>query len=73
VHVHVMENWKRIPILLNLQTLKDATTLDNLTSLIVKNLVEYVHLTKMEIENKLACFIIDGVNGFQGVKYDVTT
>jgi hypothetical protein len=39
----------------------------------MKNLVEYGGLTKMEIENKLVCFIIDGVNGFQGIKFGVTT
>jgi hypothetical protein len=68
-----MENWKRIPILLNLQSLENAATSNNLTSLIMKNLVEYGGLTKMEIENKLVCFIIDGVNGFQGIKFGVTT
>jgi len=41
VHVYVMENWKMIPILFNLQRLKIVAIFDNLISLIVKNLIEY--------------------------------
>ncbi len=71
--VYVTKNWKRIPILLNLQRLENAATSNNLNSLIVKNLVEYGGLIEMEIANKLVYLGENGVNVFQGVKVGVTT
>ncbi len=67
------KNWKRIPILLNLQRLENATTSNNLNSLIVKSLVEYGGLIEMEIANKLVYLGENGVNVFRGVKAGVTT
>jgi hypothetical protein len=71
--VYVTKNWKRIPILLNLQRLENAATSNNLNSLIVKSLVEYGGLIEMEIANKLVYLGENGVNVFQGVKVGVTT
>jgi hypothetical protein len=46
-----MENWEKIPILLNLQRLEIATTSKNLTSLIFKSLVDYGGLSnEMEMQ-----------------------
>jgi hypothetical protein len=71
--VYVTKNWKRIPILLNLQRLENAATSNNLNSLIVKSLVEYGGLIEMEIAKKLVYLRENGVNVFQGVKVGVTT
>jgi hypothetical protein len=66
----VKENCKRISILPNLQRLKTIAIFDNLTSLSVKNLVEYYGwLNGMDIAKKLICF---KVIVFQGVKFNVT-
>lgn len=53
VHVYVTKNWERIPILFNLQMLKTIATFDNLTSLIVKSLVEHGGLNEMGTAKKL--------------------
>jgi hypothetical protein len=40
VYVYVIADWKRIPILLNLQKVVDGTTFDNLMSLIMGALLK---------------------------------
>jgi len=68
IHVYVIEEWKRVLILLNLQHVVDGTTFDNLTALIGKNLMEFRGLSETNLANKLVCSRVDGVIVFQGVK-----
>jgi hypothetical protein len=56
IHVYVIEQWKRVLILLNLQHVVDGTTFDNLTSLIVNNLMEFGGLNETNLANKLVYF-----------------
>jgi len=60
VHVYVTKECKRVPILLNLQCVVDETTFDNLTSFIVKSLMEFGSLSEIYFANKLVCFGADG-------------
>jgi hypothetical protein len=53
VHVYVINEWKRIFILLNLQRMVDGVIFGNLTSLIIQILVKYGRLSETKIVNKL--------------------
>jgi hypothetical protein len=61
IHVCVGEEWKRLPMLLNLQKVVDGSTIDNLTYLIIQSLVEYGGLNEANIAKKLICFRANGV------------
>ncbi len=39
VHGYVVDNWHKVPILLNLERIVDGGTLDNLTTMIIHSLV----------------------------------
>jgi hypothetical protein len=64
VHVYVIKEWKRVLILLNLQCVVDEATSDNLTSLIVKNLMEFGSLSEIEFADKFVCFGVGEVTIF---------
>jgi hypothetical protein len=70
---YVVEQWRNIPILLNLQHVMDEATFDNLTHLIVKNLVMFEGLNETKVANKLVYFGAKGVIIFQGLDPNVTT
>jgi hypothetical protein len=53
IHVYVIKEWKKVSIMLNLQRLVDGTTFDNLTSFIVKSLMEFGGLSETNLANKL--------------------
>ncbi len=72
MHVYMIDLWKQIPILLNLQQMVNGASSNNLTSLIVQRLINYGGYSETNITNKLVCFAIDGVTIFQGLKYNVT-
>jgi hypothetical protein len=72
IHVYVKEEWKRLPILLNLQRVVDGSIIDNLTYLIIQSLVEYGGLNEAAIAKKLICFGANGVMVFHSVKSGVT-
>ncbi len=70
----MVEWWRRIPILLNLQLqLIDGATFNNLTCLIVQNLLDFGGMNKTKVAKKLVCFGVYGMATFQGVKFGVTT
>jgi hypothetical protein len=71
IHVYVIKEWKNVLIMLNLQHVVDGTTSDNLTSLIVKSLMEFGGLSETNLANKLVSFGVDRVTIFQGVKNGV--
>ncbi len=70
--VYVKEEWKRLPILLNLQRVVGGSIVDNLTYLIIQSLVEYRGLNETDIAEKLICSRANGVMVFHGVKSGVT-
>ncbi len=49
----------------------DGSTINNLTSLIIQNLVEYGGLSEGDIARKLIYFGVNGVTSFHGVKSGV--
>jgi hypothetical protein len=51
----------------------DGVTFDNLTKLIVRNLIEFGGMIETNVANKLVCFRIDGMAIFQGFKNGITT
>jgi hypothetical protein len=57
--------------LLNLQRVVDGATFDNLTSFIMKSLMEFGGLSETNLVNKLVCFEVEKVIVFQGVKNGV--
>ncbi len=59
-------------ILLNLQKVVDGNTSNNMTSMIMGNLVKFGGLIENDLAKKLISFGIDGVMVFQGAKTKVT-
>jgi hypothetical protein len=53
MHVYVINEWKRIFILLNLQKMVDVVIFVNLTSFIIQILVKYGRLSETKIVSKL--------------------
>jgi hypothetical protein len=51
----------------------DGVIFDNLTKLIVWNLIEFGGMIETDVANKLVCFKIYGMTIFQGFKNGVTT
>lgn len=72
-HIYVVENWKRIPILLCLTKVVDRTTSDNLTATIIRALAFDGGLTEGAIAEKLISFGADGASVFHGNRTGVTT
>jgi hypothetical protein len=64
---------RRVPILLNLRRVIDGATFDNLTNLIMENLIKFGGLNERKVANKLVYFGVDGMIVFQGFKFGVTT
>ncbi len=60
IHLYMVQLWKRILILLCVQTMGTSTTFDNIFSLMLKCLVEYGGLRLNELVNML---INNGCNG----------
>jgi hypothetical protein len=61
VHAYVVDNLKKIPLLLNLERVIGGGNVDNLIQLIMRSLMEYKVLTSNQIGNKLICFGLDGI------------
>jgi hypothetical protein len=68
IHMYVIEQWKRILILLCVQLMGMLATTDNIFSLMLKCLVEYGGLGLEELVGKLISIKCDGNNMFQGHK-----
>jgi len=68
VHAHIVYGFKKVPLLLNLERLLGGGTVDNLTTLILKSLMEYGGLTTEHVVNKLTCFASDKVAVFTSIQ-----
>jgi len=74
VHIYVMQNWTRAPLLVALQQVaNDGVTADGLTDLLVGILASRGGLDSATIARKLVCFGADGVSTMQGHWTGVTT
>jgi hypothetical protein len=61
VHVYLVDGWKPNPILLTLEQLVNGGTIDNLTKVIVDNVLQYEGLSKFDLVSKLIGFGANGV------------
>jgi hypothetical protein len=61
VHVYVVEGWKHIPIFLTLEQVLFGVTTNNLTKVIMANLLQYGGLCKTNLASKLINFGVDGL------------
>jgi hypothetical protein len=69
--VYVVDNWHKVPILLNLENIVDGGMFNNLTIVIIHFLAIFGGMSKIDIANKVVCFGDDGVIVFQGLKISV--
>jgi len=67
IHAYLVDGFKCISILLNLEKLIGGGTIDNLTIVTSNFLLVYGGLIVEKISNKLICFGFDGVVVFIGV------
>jgi hypothetical protein len=72
MYAYLVENWRRQPILLNLEKVVEGGTSNNFTNAIVRFLINLGGLSMIDVVNKAACFGAIGVTNFQGLKIDVT-
>jgi hypothetical protein len=68
LHAHIVDGFKGILLLLNLERLLGGGTIDNLTTLILKSLMEYGGLTIEHVVSKLTCFACDKVAVFTSIQ-----
>ncbi len=61
VHVYLVDGWKPNPILLTMEQLVNGGTIDNLTKVIVDNVLQYEGLSKFDLVSKLIRFGANGV------------
>ncbi len=71
MHAYIVEDWKRVLNLLNPTKVVDGATFDNLNVEIIRFKIVFGGLLEMDIANKVACFGVDGVITFQGLKTGV--
>ncbi len=69
--MYVVDNWHRVPILLNLEKILDGGMFDNLIVVIIHSLVIFGGMLETNIANKVLCFGVDNVIVFQGLKTGV--
>jgi hypothetical protein len=73
VHAHIVDGFKGVPLLLNLEMLLGGGTIDNLIVLILMSLMEYGGLTIEHVISKLTCFASDKVAFFTSIQTNVVT
>ncbi len=68
----MVQNWCKVPILLNLQQVIKGGGSNNLTTMLVNSITTVGGLSKGDLVAKLVSFGVDGVTIFQGFKIGVT-
>jgi hypothetical protein len=68
VHSYVVQDWSRIPLLLNVQQVFSRSQANSLTLLIMNSLMTQGDLKEEELVARLVCFGVDGVDTFQGLR-----
>ncbi len=71
IHLYVMQNWQRIPILLCMETVSTFATFDNIYALTLKCLGDFDRLRSKDLVQKLINIGCNNNNIFQGHKIGV--
>jgi hypothetical protein len=61
VHAYVVDGFKRMPLLLNLEKVVGKGFVDNFATSILRSLMKYGCLIVEQIDSKMVCFALDGV------------
>ncbi len=72
MHAYIVEDNKRVPILLNLERVADGATSNNFIAMIIHSLIAFGGLLDMDIANKVVYFRANSVIVVQGLKTCVT-
>jgi hypothetical protein len=72
IHGHVLENWQRIPILLNLEKVTNVVTIENIYNVMLQTLLIQGGLTKVEIGKTLVSIGANGRSMFIGCRISVS-
>ncbi len=67
-HAYIVDGFRRLPLLLNLERLFNESTINNLTALILRSLMEYGGLTTEHVANKLHVLDLMGLQCSQPYK-----
>ncbi len=62
MHAYIIEDNKRVPILLNLEKVVDGATFNNFIAMIIHSLIAFDGLLNMDIANKVVYFRADSVS-----------
>ncbi len=72
VHVYVVEDFKRIPILVNLQCVTKGASTNNLTTIIRNFVAKFKQPLNYDMIMKVVCFNANGASTFQSIKIGVS-
>ncbi len=73
IHVYMMKNWKRVPILLTFEKVEMGVTLNNIEAIILNAMGRYGGLTNEAMASKWVYLGCDGDFVFQGIWIGVIT
>ncbi len=68
MHAYIVDGFRRLPLLLNLERLFNESIVDNLTTLILRSLMEYGGLTTKHVASKLHVLDLVGLQCSQPYK-----
>ena len=66
IHVYVLVDWERMPMLLSLECLTKGSTASHITKVIVNAVARDGGLSFQEVRDKLVCFGSNGASVLQG-------
>jgi hypothetical protein len=72
VHVYVVEDFKRIPILVNLQCVTKGASTNNPTTIIKNFVAKFKRPLNYDMTMKVVCFNANGASTFQNIKIGVS-
>jgi hypothetical protein len=72
IHLYMVQGWKKIPILLCVESIRASTTLNTIFGLMIKGLLEFCGLGLEELARKLVNMGCNGSFVFQGHQIGVT-
>jgi hypothetical protein len=72
IHGYILENWQRMPILLNLDRVTNGVIVGNIYNVILQTLLIQRGLIEVEIFKKLVSIRVNGGSMFVGCKTSVS-
>jgi hypothetical protein len=72
VHVYVFEDFKRIPILVNLKCVTKGASTNNLTTMFKNFVAKFKQPLNYDMTMKIVCFNANGASTFQSIKIGVS-